>query len=128
MAGLWQPRSVAGLSRSAAGLYRSVEPRSVAVSAPGNQSQRPGGGQGSDIFTPTFLHRKKGEMARSRLIEKAFLPGWLHRWMALRYSFQLAAFYRSSDKIQGGKTQSQNFKSVTAAAGSRRLMALFVQL
>lgn len=43
------------------------------------------------------------KMARSRLIEKAFLEHWLHRLVTPRYSFQLAGLYHSSDSVRGTK-------------------------
>ena len=61
-------------------------------------------------FRATFLltvsssaPAKTTKMARSSLIEKAFLEHWLHRLVTPRYSFQLAGLYHSSDRERGTK-------------------------
>ena len=65
-------------------------------------------------------------MARSRLIEKAFLEHWLHRLVTPRYSFQLAGLYHSSDRgVRDKKVDSALQKETASSAGETVINAWF---
>ena len=74
------------------------------------------GFQATFLLTVSSSRAKTTKTAWSRLIEKGFLEHWLHRLVTLRYSFQLAGLYHSSDRGLRTKRLIPHFKRKPQAA------------